>query len=717
MKREPFSFVFLFFFLWNVFVPPISAAQEEEDNQPASTEELEENTQESVDAILLLDASGSMKVTDPERLRDEGAKLFYQFLKKGDRLAIVEFDKEARILRGLEDYSPIQALEIAQKISSTGTTGLYTNILAAVLQAKKLFEEGSRPDARQTVILLSDGKMDPDPASIPEGGNADLLTAALLYQVLPEMKAEGIVVHTLGFSDQADRELLKNIAELTGGLHLFSSSPEAIHEAFADLFLAVKKPQIVPMSAQGFRIDAEVQEATFYIDKEFADESKIRLRSPTGEDYVGEELPRGAKSFRGPKFEVITVYDPVPGIWQLEGLPSSEGFATVLTNMKLAIGWPTNVLAGKKYLIEAQLFDNRRPVVLPQMTGVSRFAFQITPTDKVSEPVVQRDLKDDGTAGDVEANDGVFSSEVELPDPGEYRLQVIAKTPTFDRTRDVRFRVKPRLVELELITVENKRPAASNDEISTSDFFRVTLSPQAAALKKVKTKLYASDSAKRKYELPLKQREGQSYEFEAPAKVLRAGDYKLHATIMGYDKKRNIVEGASQNLNYTRIIRNIDEGSEEDFVQVLVEEEKKVKEPEKPVSPVLWALIVALSNLGCGGFFFMKLKKTQTKMAFTVPKYEPSEELIEALATLEELAEQTEIDFEDPRLKDESILAAPASTPPVGSESPSDESEASEEEAGEKGDGDSVAPPEDGPEGGDDPHEDEPEEDEEEKQE
>ena len=57
----------------------------------AEQRELKTDTSEKVDAILLLDASGSMLKTDPLRLREEGAKLFIQFLKPGDRLGIIEF--------------------------------------------------------------------------------------------------------------------------------------------------------------------------------------------------------------------------------------------------------------------------------------------------------------------------------------------------------------------------------------------------------------------------------------------------------------------------------------------------------------------------------------------------------------------------------------------------------------------------------------------------
>ena len=35
---------------------------------------------DETDVVLLLDASGSMRITDPERMRDDGVKVLFQFL-------------------------------------------------------------------------------------------------------------------------------------------------------------------------------------------------------------------------------------------------------------------------------------------------------------------------------------------------------------------------------------------------------------------------------------------------------------------------------------------------------------------------------------------------------------------------------------------------------------------------------------------------------------
>ena len=50
----------------------------------------------AIDAVVIIDASRSMLRTDPQRLRNQGAKLFMRFLSEGDRLGIIQFDREAQ---------------------------------------------------------------------------------------------------------------------------------------------------------------------------------------------------------------------------------------------------------------------------------------------------------------------------------------------------------------------------------------------------------------------------------------------------------------------------------------------------------------------------------------------------------------------------------------------------------------------------------------------
>ena len=67
----------------------------------AQDRELKSETSDKLDAILLLDGSGSMRVTDPTKLREEGAKLFVQSLRPGDRIGNIEFTEEAKVVRSL----------------------------------------------------------------------------------------------------------------------------------------------------------------------------------------------------------------------------------------------------------------------------------------------------------------------------------------------------------------------------------------------------------------------------------------------------------------------------------------------------------------------------------------------------------------------------------------------------------------------------------------
>ncbi|RMG44734.1 MAG: VWA domain-containing protein [Candidatus Dadabacteria bacterium] len=232
----------------------------------AEQRELKSEGFDKVDAVLLLDSSGSMRITDPGRLRDEGAKLFIQFLKFGDRVGIVEFDREGRVIRPLTEFRQDILDSLGYDIGRVGNSGLYTDIYAGLQTARKVLEESPRKDANKIIVLLSDGKMDPD----PKNGSAEKLTDKLLNDLLPELKAEGIKVHTLSFSDQADKDLLSQIAAATDGMNWFTPTADKIHESYAELFLVVKKPQIVPLTSKGFRIDPDIQEATFYINRENA---------------------------------------------------------------------------------------------------------------------------------------------------------------------------------------------------------------------------------------------------------------------------------------------------------------------------------------------------------------------------------------------------------------------------------------------------------------
>lgn len=610
---------------------------------------------EKVDAVLVLDGSGSMRVTDPLKLRDEGAKLFVQFLKDGDRLAIVGFSDKAEVVRPLSAYAAAQAGQFAQDLDRVGNSGQFTDIFSGMQVAADLLKNNQREGATPVIILMSDGKMDPNPAI----GTATQLAERLKTELLPDLKSKGIKVHTLYFSEEADQSFLKEVALATDGVNFFTPTADTIHQSFADLFLVVKKPQVLPLTSKGFRIDADVQEATFYINRDGGNE--IALQTPSGKRVTAHDTDAGIRWFSGQKFEVITISSPEIGDWVVYGVEKSEGFATVLTNMKLIADWPASVYADSDALVQARLFEGEKPIVLPEMTSTVRFAIRITPTDKVAEPIVQELLVDDGSVGDRVAADGMFSRAIDIKEPGEYRLVVLAKAPTFERTQQIPFRVRPRLVNIRVIKASEAgivftgdphgapgEHAAAADE--DQEVIEIELSEEARALKRTSLKLLAIDKDRSRIELPVQEIAASSGENRLIASVGdlgESGSYDLQATLLAEGKRKNAIREVSPVLAYS-----YERKGHKEIAKVVV-----VPKEKTPESPAAWPhfLIVTLGNLALAGGALTVIKKLLVQGTVKMPELPPLGDLAQVVAALEERSLKSELNLDDPIFVDEAL--------------------------------------------------------------
>jgi uncharacterized protein (TIGR03503 family) len=395
------------------------------------------NQSSSVDVVLLIDTSGSMLVTDPLNLRVQGAELFSKFLSQGDRLGIVSFSSKASIEYPLQEYSLDKGPSLHHVISRLAADGTHTSILDAVEKARDMFRGSPSSSKSKIIVLLSDGKMEPP----PESGGAEDATNRLLHEVIPSLVAEGVKVFSLAFSNKADQKLLETIAVTGEGLSWFTENADAIHKSFADLLLAVKKPQVLPLTKKGFAIDTSIDEATFFINRGDGDE--VKVTTPLGKTFTSDTIKNEGRWFKGEHFDVVTIVQPDVGTWFLSGGGNNEGFATVLTALKLVVEWPSSLREGDTGLVQARLYEGEKPISLKDINEVVNFAVQATPTDRVSEPLFTHLLHDDGQEGDVETGDGVFSAKISPFLQGEYRLRVLAKSPTFEREQNIPFRVRP----------------------------------------------------------------------------------------------------------------------------------------------------------------------------------------------------------------------------------------------------------------------------------
>ncbi|MDY6090358.1 MAG: VWA domain-containing protein [Bdellovibrionota bacterium] len=590
----------------------------------------------NLNVILLLDTSGSMNMTDPTRLRDEGVRLFLQFLKEGDKISIVKFSDTTKVLMKQAYFNKDGLGTLLKGLSLIENTGLYTDLYNAINKALELIKESDNSTEaknekyKNVIILFSDGKMEPNENIISK---EDALKN-LQEKVMPELNANDIKLYTLSFSDEADKDFLKGLADSTGALSWYTPSADTIHESFSKLFLAVQKPQILPISEKGLRIDGQVDEATFYLN--VRDDKDIVIISPSGKKIIKVRHDDNIKWFSGSKFEIITVSKPEPGLWNFVGSISKDDFAIVLTRLKLATFWPYSVDVNEDTLLQARVFDGKKPLMLPEISKLATVAYKITPTDRVSAPTGGGVLNDDGTGADKVALDGIFSANVKIETPGEYELWIVIKTPTFERHQKIPFVVKSRLISLE-------DPIAQSDKTTV---FKVKLNEDALALKVINVNLIA-EKLNKKFDIPLIRDKDNDNILVSSSRYLKEdGEYTIYATLSGIDQRGENVSYESQSLNFMNIKETVPE-KVETLAQVKDEEKVEPKQEELPEgeSFIIEHLAVLLFNLVLLVMVLLYFKKNSSKKnSFDISDYKVSDDILNKIKSLEEKSKVQEVD-------------------------------------------------------------------------
>lgn len=652
-----------------------------------------------VDVVLLFDTSGSMLKTDPMQLRFKGAKQLVRFLDKADRLGIIGFSDKAEIVRPLKYYSPEAASELDQDLGRLATAGQYTDIFEGVMAADQMLESSYRAGVEKAIVLISDGKMEPSPAK----GMAFARTLALVHDNLPVLKAKETRVYTIALSEQSDRPLLREIAGATDGVAFYAENAPDLERAFNMLFEVMVPTQSPGAVTRTFYVEDSAEEATFYVSH--GPGVRVSLMSPRGDQMSSAQKPEYANWFSGEKFDVITVREPESGDWEVQGIEPADSFATLLSDLKFAVDWPVANRVDEPALLQARLYEGEKPIALPYISGILKFSFQIIPTDRVSAPVLEGVLNDDGRDGDKIAQDGVFSKKLELAEEGEYRLSISAKSPTFERAKQLPFKVKPKLITLQTVTeqsahqkeaadedaeeqADHELSAAQSDEVFGDEHvvFRATVSKEVAHFKAATVQLIARSSDRKRFEIPLKRSAEDRFVYEVSAESLpRDGRYAVHAEIKGLEKSSVPVRSETPELFFTRKMSPRSE-SETHAKVVVRPPEPAETSTEFPIVPVL---LITAANIVLGIAAYIFFWKKPTVRNAPTPKYIPQQALLEAITSLEKRVSQTEVGLDDPIFeearppagKDEPAEAQPPQEQPAVPNEPATSVEAAQQQA------------------------------------
>jgi len=177
------------------------------------------------DVVFVIDSSGSMVTNDPMKDRVKAAKMYVDYMSSPDRGAVVDFDEDAKLVNNhhlSSDYARVKS-----DIGTIDSMG-YTNIYDAIRIANNELIGYGDPDHVLVEILLTDGND---------------TTHHTHAQILSEAKRAGdnsIIVYTIGLGKGADAELLKDIANATGGKYYDAPSADNLYDIYTNISEEVK---------------------------------------------------------------------------------------------------------------------------------------------------------------------------------------------------------------------------------------------------------------------------------------------------------------------------------------------------------------------------------------------------------------------------------------------------------------------------------------------
>lgn len=191
----------------------------------ANAQQLWRQAKRPVDLVLVIDISGSMAGDKIASARTSLAQ-FIQLLDNRDRLQVITFSSAVTNLTPLSPLADKRE-DVTRRVSGlieNGDTALYD----AALQAINDLKTNGDPDHIRGVVVLSDGQ--------------DTASTTTLDQLMAQIGTTGeeggnaIKLFTIAFGGDADTEVLRQMAESTGGKQ-YSSDPTTISQVYAEIAL------------------------------------------------------------------------------------------------------------------------------------------------------------------------------------------------------------------------------------------------------------------------------------------------------------------------------------------------------------------------------------------------------------------------------------------------------------------------------------------------
>jgi von Willebrand factor type A domain/FHA domain len=190
------------------------------------------------DVVLVLDNSGSMRTNDPARLAGKAVMDFINVQSADTHVSIIEFATNPAVLMPLTPLDSGAKSQAQTAVDKLDYRGQWTDTGAALERALYELDTHGRQNASKFIVLMTDGYVDVGNAS----RDSDKIHW-IVQSLIPDAVSKQVRIFGIAFTDQADYELLQQLAQKTGAGYYRAYQPgdlAGIYKQISDTLLNAK---------------------------------------------------------------------------------------------------------------------------------------------------------------------------------------------------------------------------------------------------------------------------------------------------------------------------------------------------------------------------------------------------------------------------------------------------------------------------------------------
>lgn len=390
-----------------------------------------------IDAMLVVDASNSMKKSDPNKIGNEAMKMFIDMLSvKGDKVGIISYTDQIQREKALLEIQSAADKEDLKQFIDQLDRGAYTDTAVGIKEAVKVLQQGADPTHEPMIVLLADGNNDLNEAT----GRTDKESTQELDQAIADANKSGIPVYTIGLNadGKLNKEALAQISQKTDGKAFSTNTADDLPQILSEIFASHLKLKIVPI--QSMTGNGSFQEVTINVPNANVLEANISIMSAqpvevklTDPSGASKTIPANDILYSKSKsYSLLKLITPTKGDWKLQ----VKGVAKDKIDINLVFNYDIELTMDP--LPSSTYKKGDKIDIVSYLTSNGQKLQNSTLYQNMSAKLVVKDMDSSATQEVALTNQGDrFEGSYKVADEHDYELTVIAEDSSLYRESPV----------------------------------------------------------------------------------------------------------------------------------------------------------------------------------------------------------------------------------------------------------------------------------------